>query len=244
MRYAIITDIHSNLEALLAVLARIKKVKADKILCLGDVVGYNADPAACLAATREIAASIVRGNHDKAVCGIMGIDYFNSYAADAVRWTASSLESGDMGWLTELPQGPLPLEDGLLLCHGSPQDEDLYLITNESVEEAFACMAAEYPASRIGFFGHTHQPLAIDNELNLLNTEGAVYLEKDRPYLINPGSVGQPRDGDARAAFGVYDDQDSIFTFYRVEYAVQETQGKIIAAGLPPVLAQRLSLGK
>jgi predicted phosphodiesterase len=244
VRYAVITDIHSNLEALEAVLARIKKVKADKILCLGDIVGYNADPAACLERTRGISDVVVRGNHDKAVSGTMGIEYFNSYAAEAVRWTASHLGNDDLTYLRDLPQGPLGFSEDIVLCHGSPQDEDFYLITEESIEEAFRFLSYSTEAGRICFFGHTHQPLAIDNESNMLNTEGAVYLERDRSYLINPGSVGQPRDGDQRAAFGVYDDEDSVFTFFRVSYAVGETQQKILAAGLAPVLAQRLSLGK
>ena len=244
MRYAIISDIHSNVEALEAVLKKIRQVKADKIYCLGDVVGYNADPGSCLERIRDVADKVIRGNHDKAVCGIMDITYFNSYAADAVRWTTAALGEEDVKYLTELPEGPSDTGEGILICHGAPQDEDLYLVTSDSIDEGFSFLEKEFSGIHICFFGHTHVPLAIDNEKNMLNTEGAVYLEKDKVYLINPGSVGQPRDGDSQAAFGIYDDQDSIFTFYRVPYAVEETQEKIISAGLPPVLAQRLALGK
>jgi diadenosine tetraphosphatase ApaH/serine/threonine PP2A family protein phosphatase len=244
VRFACITDIHSNLEALEAVFAKIDKLRTDKIFCLGDIVGYNADPAFCIERVRQSAAAVVRGNHDKAVSGVMGIEYFNSHAAEAVRWTARTLDAEAMTYLQNLLPGPLDAGDEMLLCHGSPQDEDLYLTSRGVIREGFGVMEEDYAGARIGFFGHTHSPLAIDNEGNMLNTEGAVYLERDRPYLINPGSVGQPRDGDPRAAFGVYDSEDSVFTFYRVAYAVAETQEKIIRAGLPAALAQRLAAGK
>ncbi len=244
MRYAIISDIHSNREALEAVLLKIGKLRVDKILCLGDVVGYNADPQFCVPRTLDVSASAVRGNHDKAVAGLMSVEYFNSHAAEAVSWTRRALDPEAMTAVKNLAPGPRAAGDGILLCHGSPQDEDLYLVSEESVRDAFACLRKSYAEARICFFGHTHVPLAIDNQMNLLNTEGAVFLEKDRVHLVNPGSVGQPRDNNPDAAFGILDDDDRIFTFYRVSYAIKETQQKIFRAGLPPVLAQRLALGR
>jgi predicted phosphodiesterase len=244
MRYAIISDIHSNMEALEAVFMRIEKLRIDRIFCLGDVVGYNADPGFCVEKTKRTVSAIVRGNHDKAVAGIMNVDYFNSHAADAVRWTGRNLDAEAMSWVKNLFPGPLDAGHGILLCHGAPQDEDLYLVSEEAIADAFTHIEECHPATRICFFGHTHVPLAIDNQENILNTEGAVFLEKDRPYLINPGSVGQPRDHNPAAAFGVFDEEDSVFTFYRVPYALQETQEKILSAGLPPILAQRLQSGR
>jgi diadenosine tetraphosphatase ApaH/serine/threonine PP2A family protein phosphatase len=244
MRYAIITDIHSNREALEAVLRKIDTLRVDRILCLGDVVGYNADPVFCVGKVREAAASAVRGNHDKAAAGLMSVDYFNAHAAAAVRWTSGALGKEDLAWVNDLTPGPLDAGDGLLLCHGAPQDEDLYLISERAIGEAFSHLSETHPGTNICLFGHTHVPLAIDNQENILNTVGAVFLEKDRVYLINPGSVGQPRDNNPDAAFGVYDGEDSVFTFYRVPYAFRETQAKILQAGLPPILAHRLELGR
>ena len=244
MRYAIITDIHSNREAFEAVLRRIEKLRVEKILCLGDVVGYNADPLFCVENTRAVSAAIVRGNHDKAVTGLMNVDYFNAHAAEAVHWTSRTLDDASLSYVRELTPGPLDAGEGILLCHGAPQDEDRYLVSREAVGEAFDRLSQSHPGARVCFFGHTHVPLAIDNQENLLNTEGAVFLEKDRVYLINPGSVGQPRDNNPDAAFGIWDGNDQVFTFYRVAYAVRETQEKILRAGLPPVLAHRLKLGR
>ncbi|MBN2352141.1 MAG: metallophosphoesterase family protein [Spirochaetales bacterium] len=244
MRCAIISDIHSNREALEAVLLTIGKLRVDKILCLGDVVGYNADPGFCVAKTLSVSASAVRGNHDKAVAGLMNVEYFNSHAAEAVSWTRRTLDPESIAAVKNLAPGPIDAGEGILLCHGSPQEEDLYLVSEESVRDAFARLRDFHAGARICFFGHTHMPLAIDNQMNLLNTEGAVFLEKDRVHLINPGSVGQPRDNNPDAAFGILDDDDRIFTFYRVPYAVKETQQKILRAGLPPVLAHRLTLGR
>ncbi len=244
VRYAIVSDIHSNREAFEAVLLGIQKQRADRILCLGDVVGYNADPGFCAAQTRTVAGAVVRGNHDKAVAGLMNVDYFNAHAAEAVHWTRRTLDADTLSFVKGLTPGPLDAGDGILICHGSPQDEDLYLVTEEAVGEAFACLAEFHAGARVCFFGHTHVPLAIDNQDNLLNTEGAVFLEKDRIYLINPGSVGQPRDNNPDAAFGIWDTEDNVFTFHRIPYAVKETQEKIIRAGLPQVLAHRLGLGR
>ncbi|RPJ08718.1 MAG: metallophosphoesterase [Spirochaetaceae bacterium] len=244
MRYAVVSDLHSNLEALDAVARQIKTYSVDKILCLGDVVGYNADPQACISWTKENAASIVRGNHDKAVAGLMSARYFNDYARDAVDWSVKSLSKDEKSWLKELPEGPVAAGKEIILCHGTPQDEDMYMESPAVATESFNFLLELAPDCAVCFFGHTHVPLILDSTGGVNLGEKPLKLNSKRRYLVNPGAVGQPRDGNPDAGFCVYDDEDRTITMVRVPYAVEEAQRKIMEKGLPEVLASRLSVGR
>ncbi|MBN1525229.1 MAG: metallophosphoesterase family protein [Spirochaetales bacterium] len=244
MRYAILSDIHSNLEALYAVRQKLQTMRIDKILCLGDIVGYNADPALCIQWVNDNASCIVRGNHDKAVFNMFHEKRFNHYARDAIRWTRKVLSGNEKTCLKTLTEGPKEEPEGIVLCHGTPFDEDAYLHSPESAEESFTFLDENMPNSWICFFGHTHVPVVIDDQDHLILTEKPVTLSRSKRYLINPGSVGQPRDEDCRASFGVLDDEKNSFELVRVPYNIEETQRKILMKGLPEVLASRLSVGR
>lgn len=245
MRYLIISDIHANRQALEAVEEHAKG-KYDGIACLGDIVGYGADPTFAIAWVRDNVRWIVRGNHDKASVGLEDLEWFNPAARSSALWTQAQLNGEDAAWLRRLPQGPLEL-DGFALVHGSPLDEDEYVM---GVREA--AEVSPYLERTISFFGHTHLQggflLHRNGVLRLprprpTESEFAMALEPDVWYLLNPGSVGQPRDADARAAYAVYDTEQHLVTFYRVAYDLEEAQRRIRAAGLPDLLAERLSTG-
>ncbi len=245
MRYLILSDIHANLEALEAVLAHAAG-RYDKILCCGDVVGYGADPNPVIEWTRANSASTVRGNHDKACAGIDDIEWFNPAAKASAMWTREILTEPNRDYLRMLPKGPMRVEDFDIL-HGSPVDEDEYLIETWEVAQI-----AEYVEPEVSFFGHTHlqggfmvlrgrvraiaKPQAID-ECETMS------LEPDWRYLINPGSVGQPRDGDPRAGYAVYIPEQKVVSYYRIPYHIERAQSKIRQAGLPESLATRLAFG-
>jgi predicted phosphodiesterase len=250
MIIALVSDIHSNREALAAVLSQARILGAQEILCLGDIVGYNADPDVCLEETMAACDLVIRGNHDKAVSGILGLDWFNSAARTAILWTQSHMQEGPREALRRLREGPLEAGDGsILLCHGTPYDEDEYLIDRNSIEESYRLLDSRYPKVRICFHGHTHLPVVVARmkqsaEPKVLPWSEKTELKPKGVYLINPGSVGQPRDGINLASFGILDTVRMVYRNIRVRYAVQETQRKILRAGLPPGLAHRLAQGK
>ena len=249
MLCAIISDIHANLEALDAVIAAIDSLPVDALYCLGDLVGYNADPDACVDMVLSRAKAVIRGNHDKAVAGFLNLDWFNRSARDAVLWTRKSILPTTLEKVRKLPEGPLELEEGLLLCHGTPYDEDAYLMDAGSAAKSFAHMAAQYPRARFCLYGHTHYPqvavrITGRNKAEFLPTSEQFDLEPDFAYLINPGSIGQPRDGIARASFGILDTKRRVYRSVRVAYDVRQTQGKILGAGLPADCARRLAEGR
>ena len=244
----IISDIHSNLEALNAVLDEIHSLPADSLFCLGDLVGYNADPDLCVSKVVSEAAIIVRGNHDKAVAGILSMDWFNPIARKAVIWTRKSARPETLETVASLPEGPLDAGEGVLLCHGAPMDEDRYIMDGVSISESFELLAGEHPDSRVCFHGHTHVPFMARmrkkaRKPDILPAEGEIELEKDTIYLINPGSVGQPRDGNPRASFGIFDTGRGVYKTIRIAYDMLRTGKKIAAAGLPLELARRLEEG-
>lgn len=218
----------------------------DQIICCGDLVGYNAQPARVLEWTREHCASVIRGNHDKVVAALEDIEWFNEIARVAARWTIQELEKEQIEYLHDLQKGPLKLEH-FHICHGSPRDEDEYITT---AREAMPCFAHfELP---VAFFGHTHLQGGFFFRRGRVGTIAAVRkterqtilaLEPDTAYMVNPGSVGQPRDGDARAAYAMYDPEQNMVTLCRVEYAIEKTAQEIKEAGLPDVLALRLFQG-
>ncbi len=251
MRALVLSDIHSNIDALEAVLAAAPA--HDVVWNLGDVVGYGAAPNAVIERVRGIGNFFVRGNHDRACCGLSDAENFNPVALAAVRWTARQLNAQTTGWLRELPCGPAQPDGFPLNCvHGSLLDEDEYLL---SIRDA-----AEQPVSsgtRVTFFGHTHVQGGFaanaDGEwfrLTPVYTEDSeqesyeLDLRKSAAYLVNPGSVGQPRDHDWRAAFAVYDEAIQRVTYYRVPYDVRLAQMRIQRAGLPDALGSRLRVGR
>ena len=247
MRYLVLTDIHANLEALDACITDAAARRYDRTLVLGDLVGYGADPNAVVDRVRDLdAVATVRGNHDKVACGLEQADGFNTVARNAARWTFDVLTVEHRAWLAALPRGPVSVDDLVEICHGSPFDEDAYLF-----DELDAARAFKTSARPLCLFGHTHGPAVF--ELSREGLDAARPAASDRTqidlvtgskYLVNPGAVGQPRDGDARAAYAIVDNEAKRVELFRVAYAVDETQRKIVKAGLPEVLAQRLAVGR
>jgi diadenosine tetraphosphatase ApaH/serine/threonine PP2A family protein phosphatase len=251
VRIFLLSDIHANLEALNACLDAVPAY--DRVVNLGDVVGYGADPNAVIDRVRAQDAILVRGNHDKAVSGVMDLEHFNPMAGLAALWTQKQLTPENLEWLRALPQGPihLPGLEGTQFVHGSPLDEDEYLVSPRDSQEPL--MTASTPLT---FFGHTHRQGGFkwDGErTQVIRPEWASSEARetwDLPllegvrYLINPGSVGQPRDDDWRAAFALFDSERRAVQFFRVPYDVKCAQEKILAAELPPRLATRLSAGR
>ncbi len=246
MRYLIFTDIHGNLEALLSVLKFARRRKIDHYLFLGDMVGYGADPNDVIQKLRMLKPiSMIRGNHDKAVCcDLDSVHTFNPIAASAIHWTRETVTKKNLSYLNNLKKGPVILHDQITICHGAPFDEDYYIFGEFDAAEAF--LHLETP---ITFFGHTHFPFIYSESDHIVEgtfltgNSNEMKIESDKRYLINPGSVGQPRDRNTRAACAIYDDKAKKISFFRLEYEVEEAQRKILAADLPPALAERLSIG-
>jgi diadenosine tetraphosphatase ApaH/serine/threonine PP2A family protein phosphatase len=244
MQYLVLSDVHANLEALDAALAAAPS--CEHVLVLGDLVGYGADPNAVVDRVRAFAsATVIRGNHDKVAAGLEPATGFNHLARHAVEWTRTTLTSGNRDWIAALPSGPTIIDDLAEICHGTPYDEDVYLFDDIDARQAFRAMRRP-----VCLFGHTHVPTIFrcDDDLQYLGPpRGArfeIAVENGARYLVNCGAVGQPRDGDARAAFGVLDTDARTVAVVRVPYDVAAAQAKIVAAGLPDVLAQRLSTGR
>jgi diadenosine tetraphosphatase ApaH/serine/threonine PP2A family protein phosphatase len=247
MRYLVLTDIHGNIDALEAVLAAAGPV--DRHLCLGDVVGYGAGPNEVIARVRELApAAIIRGNHDKVIAGIEPPESFNPAALQSATWTAEALTPAHRQWLADLPKGPVAVDALVEICHGMPADEDEYLFMPRDAARAF-----DTASRRVCLFGHTHVPacyiLSLD-EPDVLTVEDThsrpieLTLDERRRFVVNPGAVGQPRDGDPRAAYAIYDDAAPTLALHRVAYDVERAQQRIREAGLPDILARRLAVGR
>lgn len=248
MRYLVLTDIHGNLEALEAVLDGLSSQGCDATLVLGDLVGYGADPNAVVDRVRALRPlAIVRGNHDKVASGIEDGESFNLVARSAVQWTNDALTPDNLAYLTALPAGPLVVDDWIEICHGSPFDEDAYVF-----DELDALKALEVSTRPVCLFGHTHVAVVFRRTLDRLDVPAGpgdtdlvrLPLEEGSKYLVNVGSVGQPRDGDSRAAAGIVDTTERRIELYRVRYPIEEAQRKIRVAGLPEILARRLALGR
>ena len=246
MRYLVLSDIHSNDEALSAVLARVRRKRFDRVLILGDFVGYGANPNHVVERLRRLRRPrvAIRGNHDRVVCGLEGDELFNPIALAAARWTASKLTPQNRRFLESLPPGPLDLPGGISICHGSPRDEDAYIFSDR---DAFVNFHARSFA--VCFFGHSHIPSVFTLEphgirVNLVHGPKArLKLDPDRRYLINPGSIGQPRDRNPAAAYALYDADTRTVSFDRVPYDVGKARDKIHRAGLPALLGDRLLVG-
>lgn len=246
MRYLILSDVHANLEALLAVLEAVDADGFDAILVLGDLVGYGASPNETVEVVRGLSRplSIVRGNHDKAAVGIDDATQFHRVARFASIWTGNRLTADNRRYLEGLPRGPLQVDRRVSICHGSPRDEDEYLLSNEVADAALADAT-----SQVTFFGHSHLPgFFVRRDQGVESAwvgPGPVDLDLDpeASYLLNPGSVGQPRDGNSQASFMTYDGDAGRAHWQRTPYAIAVAQQKILDAGLPSVLAHRLSRG-
>jgi predicted phosphodiesterase len=245
VQFLILSDIHANWHALEAVLKDAKD-RYQQIVCCGDLVGYNAQPRKVTQWVRENCATVIRGNHDKVVAGIEDLEWFNEVAQAAARWTMEHLESAEIDYLRELPKGAAKTEY-FSICHGSISDEDEYVAYVRDALPHFA--ESEMPLT---FFGHTHLQggfFAKQSRVGLLprllpeETETTIELMPDYTYLVNPGSVGQPRDGDPRAAYAIYDTDKKLVTLRRTEYPIYKTASEIRDAGLPDVLGLRLFHG-
>ena len=244
MRYLILSDMHGNWDAFEAVLRRARRKRFDSILVLGDLVGYGGAPNQVVEAVRDLArARLVRGNHDKVVSGIDGGENFNPSALAAALWTRQRLTPANLRFVRELPKGPIEVGPGLAICHGSPLNEDTYVFSDFDAYEIFSSFDTP-----VTFFGHTHIPsiFRLDQngiEVRSLRGSGRMELRDDSRYLINPGSIGQPRDRDPRAAFMTYDSDRKVLRWHRVTYPIRQAQLRIVRAGLPPSLANRLAVG-
>jgi diadenosine tetraphosphatase ApaH/serine/threonine PP2A family protein phosphatase len=245
VRYLILSDIHANWEALEAVLIDAAN-DYDEVLCCGDLVGYGADPNRVVEWTRRNARTVVRGNHDKGCAGLDDLEWFNPIARAAAVWTGQILTPENLEYLRKLPQGPVVM-DSFQILHGSPLDEDEYLVSTYAVAQV-----AAYLERPVSFFGHTHLQGGFHCHRNGVRrlarpgpgeTRRVVEIESDQFYLMNPGSVGQPRDGDPRAAYLAYDRDNRLLEFRRVPYDIHAAQAKIRQAGLPDLLADRLEFG-
>jgi predicted phosphodiesterase len=253
MRALILSDIHANLEALNAVLEA--AAPFDALWNLGDVVGYGGSPNETVALMRERAQFNVRGNHDRVCCGLTSALGFNPVARAAANWTREEMTKENREWLAAVRKGPIDLGEeagvrGVTLAHGSPLNEDQYILT---MRDAWAPLQA---ATAITFIGHTHLQGGFwqkEHDWHEIRpryegrNEAASWTLKVEPgtrYLINPGSVGQPRDCDWRAAFAIYDTDAGEVVFHRVPYDVTMAQGRILMAGLPERLAERLRSGR
>lgn len=251
LRILLLSDIHANLEALEACMAAAPAF--DFVANLGDIVGYGGSPNEVIDRSRDLGKIFVRGNHDKAATGLLDLDDFNPLAAIAATWTRDTLTPEHHDWLHALPQGPVSLEGfpQVQLVHGSPGDEDAYIV---SIGDALVPLLAL--TTPLTFFGHTHlqggffaNGSSADGFRPEYRTVGqaetvSLQLKPNTRYMINPGSVGQPRDGDWRAAFALFDTEARVVHYHRTPYNLKAAQERILSANLPARLATRLAAGR
>ena len=238
--YAVISDIHGNLEALEAVLNDVPE-EVETIFCLGDVIGYGANPDECCDIVRESEMPVISGNHDLAVTDLeTDLNWFNPIAAAAVVWTREHLSEENAEFLRTRPR--TIQTEGALFVHGSVRDPDEYIINAVSAQENLRLLKSEYPGVPICFFGHTHVKTVAPSPNGSVIEAHTLDLSANGPYLVNPGSVGQPRDGDTFASYVLAEDRHVTYRF--VEYDIEKAQAKIRSAGLPGMLADRLAVGR
>jgi len=241
MRWGILSDIHANYEALEAVLAALAKKRIDRYLCLGDIVGYGADPGECIAQIQELNPVTIAGNHDWASIDLFDLSYFNATAKKALLWTRQNLTYEGKEFLKGLEL--VYEEDDLTLVHGSLfyPEEFKYILDISSAAKTFQLLR-----TRLCFIGHSHSPLAFikESENYRVSFQTKLEIRPSQSYIVNAGSVGQPRDGNPQAAYVVYDSESRQLQIKRVSYDVGRAQDKIIKAGLPRSLAERLTIGR
>ena len=242
MRYGLIADIHGNLEALNAVLKALAEEDIDAYLCVGDIVGYGADPGECLRLVRALKPKmVIAGNHEWGTLGLLAPGYFNKYAERAIAWAKDTLNAEEKEYIASF--GLTSSDKDITLVHGSLDKPSKfnYILGPDDAEESFRILK-----KRICFVGHSHVPGIFYYDGAAKGMEGVlkVKIESGKKYIVNVGSVGQPRDGDPRAAFAIYDDSEGTVAIRRVPYDIKTAQGKILAAGLPERLALRLAEGQ
>ena len=248
MRYLIISDIHSNIEALDACIQRAKLAGYDTVLSCGDIVGYGPNPMEAIDVIKSLDAVTIRGNHDRVASGLDEPTHFNPYAKRAIYWTRAVLPESYREYLKGLPVGPLSITPEAQMVHGAITDEDDYIFTEADAGENF-----RLTEKNLTFFGHSHFPVVFlsDETGNATFARSyefdefiAVNCDSHAKLFINAGSVGQPRDGDPRASFAIWDQGRARMEFYRVEYDIELTQKKMREARLPLHLVQRLAHGR
>jgi predicted phosphodiesterase len=238
--YAVISDIHGNLEAFEAVLGDIPG-EVERVFCLGDVIGYGASPNECCDLVRREEIPVITGNHDLAVVDLdTDLNWFNPVAEAAVRWTREQLNEENQNFLRSRPRMMQTSE--ALFVHGSVRDPDEYIIDGTTAAENLAVLKSEYPNVPLCFFGHTHVKAVAPSPNGSASGSDSLDLGSGGPYLVNPGSVGQPRDGDTFSSYVLVEGTDVTYRF--VEYDIEKAQGRIRAAGLPDMLADRLAVGR
>jgi diadenosine tetraphosphatase ApaH/serine/threonine PP2A family protein phosphatase len=240
VRYGIFGDIHGNYDALEAVLERLDRAEVDERICLGDIVGYGAEPRECVARVRDLGGICLAGNHDHAAIGKLDIDFFNLYAREAAVWTRAALTADDRDYLAGL--GFIEHLPGFAVVHGSLHGPEMFNYISTIFDADLSFEALDKP---ILFYGHTHIPLTFfDTKPMTYTMDAEIPVGNGTRTLVNVGSVGQPRDEDPRACMAIYDDEVGVVTITRVEYDVERAARKIVDAGLPEALAVRLQLGK
>ena len=240
MKYAIIADIHANLEAFQVVLQDIEKQKCTNVACLGDVVGYNANPKECLDTVRAMNIPCVKGNHDEFCSSDTPMEGFSPNAAEAGNWTRGKLSEDDRKWLRELKF--LRLVSNFTIVHATLDAPQRW---GYVFDKLAAAASFTYQNTPVCFFGHTHVPVAfIRDSVVRGGTYSKFRVEPGRKYFVNVGAVGQPRDGNPKAAYVIYDVDEGSIELRRLEYDIAAAQKKILAAGLPARLAERLAMGK
>ena len=240
MKIALFGDIHANWEALETVLADADEQGCSSYVCLGDVVGYNADPVKCLEKIREMGCPVVKGNHDEDAGGEHSLEMMNPTAGEALQWTRDQLNAEQREWLTRMRM-VRQVEDFTIVHSTLDQPNVWNYVTNK-----FDAMSNfSYQFTQVCFHGHTHVPRVFVRGSRVQEaTPDSVAIEPGMKYFINAGSVGQPRDGEWKSSYCIYDTDNKTVTFRRLEYDIETTQKKILAAGLPKVLADRLSQGR
>ena len=240
MKYAIIADIHGNLEAFQVVLEDIRAQKADSVVCLGDVVGYNANPKECLQIVRDMNLPCVKGNHDEYCSSEDHLEGFNPHAADAVHWTRNQLNAEDKQWLRDLKYSRMV--DNFTIVHATLDAPQRW---GYVFDKLAAAASFPYQNTQLCFFGHTHVPVAFMRDTVVRGgTYSKLKIDAAKKYFINVGAVGQPRDNNPKCAYVIYDTTAQTIEIRRLDYDIAAAQAKIIAAGLPERLAERLAYGR
>ncbi|MBI3270254.1 MAG: metallophosphoesterase family protein [Planctomycetes bacterium] len=246
MRYGLIADIHSNSEALTVALDTLKKEGAQEVLCLGDVIGYNATPREVITLLSENKVQCINGNHDRFLAGSTPIDpSVRKETSHVIEWTRGVLGPEHSQFIGSLPRQRI-VDDSILMVHGSPRHEDEYILTLQGIRENIIFIENNYVGVQVCLFGHTHTPLCVARGLLLSEFPATreVPLEANKVHLINPGSVGQPRDGCNKSSFALLDTEAHKVTYFREEYDFKLTQKHIREAGIDERMAKRLEAGR
>ncbi len=240
-RYALFGDIHGNLEALEVVMAEFEKAEVDEYICLGDIVGYGANPKECLAVVRERCELVVAGNHDFAICGKLNIDFFNAYARQAVLWTRDQLGEEELTYLREI-ELVHKIANVLTIVHGTLNFPEMFDYITTSYD---AHLSLELLDTPVCFLGHSHVPVTFfQGPTVTFSMDSEIEVRQGRKTLVNIGSVGQPRDENPKAAYAIYDTEEKMVWVNRIDYDIEKAGAKILAAGLPEILAERLKYGR